>query len=1148
MSTIKKISSIGLSVTTAVWLSGAIMPVLPVAQAATVEELQVQIAALLAQIQALQAQLSTAQGQQATSYNFTRDLTVGSKGADVKALQQFLNSSGYKIAASGAGSPGSETETFGSLTKAALAKYQAAVGLSPAAGYFGPKTRAYIASLAAAPTTPTTPGVTVPTGAALAVALASDTPGAKTLGSGTAFNPALKVNLTAGSAAVKVSSIKLQKGGFLANTNLNGVEILDSKGVRHGNVVTSVSSDNTVLITMATDPIVVAAGTTEKILVRFNLLSGNYTGTVSFAINAAADISSDAGSVTGTFPVSGTAMNIVYGGSALASTTLDVLTSTGSSTLNVDAASLQEITKFRIVEASSNEGVNLYSLTLYNYENAAGTDYKDVTLYAQDGTVLATGQPSDKTTVLTLTTPYFIDKGLTKDFTVKVKLINGTTRKLNFAVYNNYDIDLRGAATGVSLIPAAGPTNDTAFPIGNGFNIQTIGSGSLTLDRASDSPSSAVTPGATSVVLAKFTVKPTGEDMELRRVKFAITATSTALTGTVYVKVNGATVYSTAASNIVGGLGTEVTLSSYPILTAGQNSTITVETSIPSTAGSSDSYQVFNMDITQVKRLVTNDLTDPSVSAINGNNIAVSAARLAVTTLNTPVADSVVAGTNDFEFAQIQLNSQAGGEDVKVSKVRVTYTGHNTPNSTNLSNYRLYKDNDTTPLSTSASTASLSSDAGSATVDFNFSNSITVARSNPVVLHLKANVLTGAATNATSTFNVASSSAAYTAVGAITGNTVTPGYSGNTMTGNGQQMTVVAAGTLTLSLVSGSGASPSQNQVVSVGTTGQVYFAFKMTSQYETQKITSLKITATSTGAAQLSTTTLRNISLYEGNTLRKTVAQFDGCHSGGCWVTYTDQDNVLSAAVPTTGVTIYVKADVAAGGSAVLGNNFKFMIASSTGDVAVKGSNTASTSGTRTGTPTASGVSYVIPQNVKVEAVSPTMTTNIGLSAGNVIGVFKITNNGTAPIYLASSTGFTFTNGGSATNSLSFALYSSALGGSQGDTSVTYIATSTADGSSSSVPFDLTNVVAASRKIDGGSWRYLTIKNASFGTAMPGVPVSNNTFQFSVSALGNLLYNVDESDLGYSGNPQSDNDLSDTIPDLYIDGTPSLATVTAKT
>ena len=75
---------------------------------------------------------------------FKANLTVGSLGSEVKALQQFLNSHGYTIANSGAGSPGKETTKFGGLTKAALIKYQKAKGITPAVGYFGSKTRAAV--------------------------------------------------------------------------------------------------------------------------------------------------------------------------------------------------------------------------------------------------------------------------------------------------------------------------------------------------------------------------------------------------------------------------------------------------------------------------------------------------------------------------------------------------------------------------------------------------------------------------------------------------------------------------------------------------------------------------------------------------------------------------------------------------------------------------------------------------------------------------------------------------------------------------------------------------------------------------------------------------------------------------------------------
>ncbi len=75
---------------------------------------------------------------------FKSNLTVGSLGSEVKALQEFLNAHGYTVASSGPGSSGNETTRFGAATKAALIKFQKAKGITPAVGYFGPKTRAAV--------------------------------------------------------------------------------------------------------------------------------------------------------------------------------------------------------------------------------------------------------------------------------------------------------------------------------------------------------------------------------------------------------------------------------------------------------------------------------------------------------------------------------------------------------------------------------------------------------------------------------------------------------------------------------------------------------------------------------------------------------------------------------------------------------------------------------------------------------------------------------------------------------------------------------------------------------------------------------------------------------------------------------------------
>lgn len=93
--------------------------------------------------------LITAPAQTTPLYNFTRDLTIGSKGEDVKKLQEFLKEQGFLNRET--------TDYFGSITKNALIQYQKKASISPASGYFGPKTRNYINSLK--PSAPTTPKI-----------------------------------------------------------------------------------------------------------------------------------------------------------------------------------------------------------------------------------------------------------------------------------------------------------------------------------------------------------------------------------------------------------------------------------------------------------------------------------------------------------------------------------------------------------------------------------------------------------------------------------------------------------------------------------------------------------------------------------------------------------------------------------------------------------------------------------------------------------------------------------------------------------------------------------------------------------------------------------------------------------------------------
>lgn len=80
--------------------------------------------------------LSAVAASAATSY--TRDLTIGSTGADVASLQTTLVSKGFLVI------PANVSKGyFGALTKTGLMNYQKSVGIAPAVGYFGPITRAH---------------------------------------------------------------------------------------------------------------------------------------------------------------------------------------------------------------------------------------------------------------------------------------------------------------------------------------------------------------------------------------------------------------------------------------------------------------------------------------------------------------------------------------------------------------------------------------------------------------------------------------------------------------------------------------------------------------------------------------------------------------------------------------------------------------------------------------------------------------------------------------------------------------------------------------------------------------------------------------------------------------------------------------------
>ena len=762
------------------------------AAAETVEELQAQIQALLQQIAQLQSQLAALQGESGTPsvtptsdycYNFTRNLTVGSTGDDVKALQRILISEGVWTTPSvGA------TGYFGPITKNSLIAFQdkhaaeilIPLGLTKGTGYFGPSTRSYIASQCgvaptpspsptASPTASPTPSPS-PTAEGLTVELAADNPAAATIPDGSLYNPMLKINLTAGSSDVTVDSITVSRGGIIANTNVTGVSIWDEEGNRLGNIVESLTDDGKATIDLGEDKITIPAGQTKAVIVKANISSDAGSGTINFSIDSASDISTEEDvTINGSFPIVGNTMGIVDGEDSLGDVKIEAQSVSGLAwdgisdsdvTGNVEVGDQdKEVYKVRLNQENSKEAIQLEQLTVY----VEGTieESSDVTnwrLYAPDGTLLASAdKPVDRYVTFKLDTPYVIDKGLSKTLSVKVDITDGSQHYFRVSIQNDYDILVRGVTTGSYVEPFTGGTgsnksfnSDDTQNANGGFKIK---QGALTVSRASDCPSGNIAPGATDIVLAKFDLKSSGEKLQIRKMGIQILYASGGndLTGTVKVRdaETGTTYLSLAAdtSNLQTTSTVDLTnsyrnLSSYITIPSGETKTIEIVGSVSSNADNSDEYTVY-VGRFYGKRYSSSDYTTLAEGPYQGNTLGVTDVVLTVTKNNAFADTTRAIGATDVKIGEYVFQASSA-DDIKINSISLAVDGTDTNGDSNgyghlaIQNLKL-KDEDGNQLGSTIGTPSATGNS--------FSVDLTISKSESKVISVYADILSSADAN-----------------------------------------------------------------------------------------------------------------------------------------------------------------------------------------------------------------------------------------------------------------------------------------------------------------------------------------------------------------------------------------------------------------
>jgi len=256
------------------------------AKAATIADLQAMIAQLT-------AQLSAMSGGSTSGATFSVDLTMGSKGADVTALQNLLIGKGFSI-------PAGATGYFGGQTKAAVSAWQASAGISPAAGYFGPKSRGAVNAMASTggttPVVPTPVGTTVPVGIStpgvegvLTVDL-NPTPGSGlTLRENDQMASYIGIRIRPQNSDVVVQRVKVDLG---TNSNvytkvfrkiylMDGSTVVASQDLTTSTVTRESGSPDRFVITLTGFQFLVAKDATKVLTVAFDLYSSISAANVS---------------------------------------------------------------------------------------------------------------------------------------------------------------------------------------------------------------------------------------------------------------------------------------------------------------------------------------------------------------------------------------------------------------------------------------------------------------------------------------------------------------------------------------------------------------------------------------------------------------------------------------------------------------------------------------------------------------------------------------------------------------------------------------------------------------------------------------------------------------------------------------------------
>ncbi|MFA6078065.1 MAG: hypothetical protein WC724_03560, partial [Candidatus Paceibacterota bacterium] len=793
---------------------------------------------------ALVAGMTMALTASAATYNFATNLKQGMTSSDVMNLQKLLNSdAATQIATTGAGAPGNETSYFGSLTKAAVIKWQnkhassvlAPVGLSAGTGYFGASSRAFANGMtttggttstvagctstagyspvtgqkcdASVTTTPTTPGV------AGSVSVSGATqPGNSLLVQSASRVAFTKVTLTAGASDVTVNSVTVERAGLANDAVFAGVVLLDEDGTQIG-IAKTLNSNHQASVG---DAFVIRANTSRTMTIAGNSAAAltAYAGQV-VALNVVG--LSTSATVSGSMPITG-AMHTVNASLAIG-TANGVASSYNPSAQDKDIGTTNYKFSAIRIEAGSAEDVRLRGVRFYQAGSAASSDLANVKI-AVDGTLYDTTVSSDgKYYNANFGSGIVIAKGLGKDIWIQGDIVGSgsSARTVDFDIQKNTDVYVTGETYGYGII--AGGTITTASPSFNGV-ITTIRAGTVNaISKSNTVAAQNIGINVSGQVLGAYETDMKGEAVSVQSHVFHFTnsaGTQTLLTSVSLYNANGTLVAGPQDAVAEAGTNQKVTFTDTIVYPVGK-AVYTLKGKVASATANGMTFTASTTPSTDWSN-VTGQTTGTTItlpSALVAMNIMTAKApALAISVSTQPTARTVIAGAQGFEFARYNLDAGQSGEDVKMTTFKALLA-LSTVTAAQLSSCNLY---DGTTNVTSDSSVTVA--AGDNNFTFN-GGGLMITKGTQKILSMKCNV-SAAVTTGSITWGLTDNASTFTgATGFPSGQTVA-----ETMTAAaGQAMTVATSGSYTVT-----SDSSLLYKVAQAGTTGVTLGSFRFTA------------------------------------------------------------------------------------------------------------------------------------------------------------------------------------------------------------------------------------------------------------------------------------------------------------------------------